>query len=546
MFCVRVFTFALFLSLSTGSMVAASSIEALPAVPDGISAEGFRSIRSIAIMHGGRFKPFESFSREILSLLTGSPTVARQEPVATVLSIAANPSDWVEARILSVPYRPLRSAIGIPEKQSYVSYNELVETKKLMRMLPEIVGKQQNDEKLSILENETMDLFNRFTMFTRVMQQDFPIVPSSNAMVVEWQPVLKTSIAPLWISLIDTFREGDQSAFMVKIVELKQTLRQVNPSVYPEDWRINLEITYHRIKPFVAARSLYGLSALLILIGLMGSRKLIYRTGFGFCIAAACIHTTGILIRVVVGGRPPVSNFFETMLWIPLVAVVIALIFERIYHAGYFVLSASMLAGITLLLADVVPLDPSIGPVVAVLRSNLWLTIHVLTIVASYGALALAAVLAHIYASAYVSGRARTKTLKSMGLFMYRTIQVGIVLLASGIMLGAVWANASWGRYWGWDPKETWSLITLLWFIAVLHGRFAGWLKDISVALSIIGGFFLLLMTYYGVSFYLVGLHSYAGANAKPVPPLLIGYFIAEVVFIAAVSMIAMNRRKLA
>ena len=108
-----------------------------------------------------------------------------------------------------------------------------------------------------------------------------------------------------------------------------------------------------------------------------------------------------------------------------------------------------------------------------------------------------------------------------------------MVLLAAGIMLGAVWANASWGRYWGWDPKETWALITLLWFLAVLHGRFAGWMNGVTVAVATIAGFFLLLMIYYGVSFYLVGLHSYAGGHAKPIPPLLIAYLLAEAFFMA-------------
>ena len=188
------------------------------------------------------------------------------------------------------------------------------------------------------------------------------------------------------------------------------------------------------------------------------------------------------------------------------------------------------------------PLDSSISPVVAVLHSNLWLTIHVLTIVASYGALALATVLAHIYSVQFAARRASRRTLSSLEALVYRVIQVGVVLLAGGIMLGAVWANASWGRYWGWDPKETWALITLLWFVATLHGRFAGWLKGVGFALTTIGGFFLLLMTYYGVSFYLVGLHSYAGGHAKPLPSLLIGYLIAEAAFLAYMGSIAWRR----
>ena len=193
-------------------------------------------------------------------------------------------------------------------------------------------------------------------------------------------------------------------------------------------------------------------------------------------------------------------------------------------------------------LADYVPLDSSIAPVVAVLRSNLWLTIHVLTIVASYGALALATVLAHVYGWMTLRGRDANNALVSLDLFLYRTIQVGVVLLAAGVMLGAVWANASWGRYWGWDPKETWALITLLWFLAILHGRFAGWLKGAGVALATIGGFLLLLMTYYGVSFYLVGLHSYAGGHAKPLPPLLLAYLVGEFAFMLAVGLSPRSR----
>ena len=117
-------------------------------------------------------------------------------------------------------------------------------------------------------------------------------------------------------------------------------------------------------------------------------------------------------------------------------------------------------------------------------------------------------------------------------------------MLASGVILGGVWANASWGRYWGWDPKETWALITLLWYLALLHGRFAGWIHGIGTALMTIAGFFLLLMTYYGVSFYLVGLHSYAGGHAKPLPPLLIAYLIGELGFMALAGWSALRRRR--
>jgi ABC-type transport system involved in cytochrome c biogenesis permease subunit len=232
------------------------------------------------------------------------------------------------------------------------------------------------------------------------------------------------------------------------------------------------------------------------------------------------------------------------MLWLPFVGVILTLVFERIYRAGTFGFAGGLLAGLALLLADHLPLDPSISPVAAVLRSNLWLTIHVLTIVGSYAPLSLAAVLAHVYGGLYLARGGRHPGLALLNIFLYRLIQVGVVLLAAGIMLGAVWANASWGRYWGWDPKETWSLITLLWFLALLHGRFAGWLRGVGFSLGIVAGFLLLLMTYYGVSFYLAGLHSYAGGHAKPLPPPLAAYVAAEVAFVAAVTRAVFRERK--
>jgi len=281
------------------------------------------------------------------------------------------------------------------------------------------------------------------------------------------------------------------------------------------------------------------------LLGWLIRRFAISRTiGMAAFWIGALLHAAGIVLRMIIGGRPPVSNFFETMLWLPFVGVVLALVFERIYRADLFALAASVLAAIMLVLADLVPLDSGISPVVAVLRSNLWLTIHVLTIVASYGALDLAAVLAHFYGVVFVLQRNARKRLASIETFLYRTIQVGVVLLAGGVMLGAVWANASWGRYWGWDPKETWALITLLWFLAVLHGRFAGWLTGIWLSLATIGGFLLLLMTYYGVSFYLVGLHSYAGGHAKPLPTVLIAYLLAEVAFMTCAALVAVSRMR--
>ncbi|MBI2094488.1 MAG: cytochrome c biogenesis protein CcsA, partial [Candidatus Omnitrophica bacterium] len=509
------------------------------------------SIRHWAIQHRGRHKPFESFARETLQLITGNQHLPGQEPALSVLSMIVDPEPWEQANLLSVPFVPLRDALGIDRKTTHVSYSQLLSTRKLMRMLPAIVEKQNRDEKLSMLEQETMDLYERFVSLNALFERRLDLLPPAESLASSWvsitEPVgysqeQQAGFQEGWAAFVTAVRSSQQQEAIRQAQNLSQRFRMANPKAYPSQWRLSLEVAYHRLAPFVAARIFYLGAVVGLMLGILLKRNAAVRIGVTSLWIAVFLHVSGIATRVIVGGRPPVSNFYETMLWLPFVAVVLSIFLDRAQH--YLKIAAAFLAALTLFLADQVPLDSSIAPVVAVLRSNLWLTIHVLTIVASYGALALASVLAHFYGFLFLKQPGHP-SLSAIDSLVYRTIQVGVVLLASGVMLGAVWANASWGRYWGWDPKETWALITLLWYLAVLHGRFAGWLKGVGVVLTTIGGFFLLLMTYYGVSFYLVGLHSYAGGHAKPVPPLLIGYFVVELCFLVLLGFIAGKRRRL-
>ena len=540
------------------TMVLCAAVLLMPHAPAGaekdaaLPREALETLRHLAIQHNGRHKPLDSFARETLQLITGSPRVGHEDPVVTVLSMMANPARWQDAPLVDVPFIPLREALGLDRKTAHVSYNQLVETRTLMRMLPAIVEKQQREEKLSMLEQETMDAYERFVVLSGLMEQKLSLVPPPSMAERSWLPILEplgyvqeqqATLRSAWTTCLTAVRDGQPHALTASARRLAEVLQAANPAAYPARWRLRLEVLYNHVGPFRIARIIYLLTALMFVVGLSVSLRQLPTLARGTLALGFGVHGAGILTRIVLGGRPPVSNFYETTLWLPFVAVLLALIFERVYRVSFFGLAASLLAAITLFLADHLPLDSSISPVVAVLRSNLWLTVHVLTIVASYGALALATVLAHLYGWMDLVRAGKHPALASLEAFLYRTIQVGVVLLAGGIMLGAVWANASWGRYWGWDPKETWALITLLWFLAILHGRFAGWLKGVGMALSTIGGFALLLMTYYGVSFYLVGLHSYAGGHAKPLPPLLIAYLIAEAAFIALVGFSAMNRK---
>jgi ABC-type transport system involved in cytochrome c biogenesis permease subunit len=166
---------------------------------------------------------------------------------------------------------------------------------------------------------------------------------------------------------------------------------------------------------------------------------------------------------------------------------------------------------------------------VPVLADNFWLTTHVLTITLSYGAFALALGVGHI-----VLGKAifRLQPSPVLNNYLYRTIQIGVLLLAVGTILGAVWANYSWGRFWDWDPKETWALIALLAYLFLLHGRIAGKWAGFGMAVGAILAFQTIIMAWYGVNFILgVGLHSYGFGSGGL--PGAVAFVSAEVLFVA-------------
>ena len=174
-------------------------------------------------------------------------------------------------------------------------------------------------------------------------------------------------------------------------------------------------------------------------------------------------------------------------------------------------LAGSLVATFCMMVADFAPviLDDRLGPLEPVLRSNLWLTIHVMTITLSYAAFFLALGVGDYGLFLSIRGKFPSK-IKDLAQVTYHLIQVGVVLLTTGTILGGVWADYSWGRFWGWDPKETWAFIALMGYIALLHARLVGWVRDFGMLAGAVIAFSLVVMAWYGVNFILgAGLHSY-------------------------------------
>jgi ABC-type transport system involved in cytochrome c biogenesis permease subunit len=232
---------------------------------------------------------------------------------------------------------------------------------------------------------------------------------------------------------------------------------------------------------------------------------------------------------------------YESVVWVAFGTIFFALVFEAIYRSRYFLLGAVPVAVASLILADTQPviLDRSIHPLVPVLADNFWLTTHVLTITLSYAAFALALGVGHIILGKSILGGKASPALHN---YLYRTLQIGVLLLAIGTILGGVWANYSWGRFWDWDPKETWALIAFLTYLFLLHGRIAGKWGGFGMAVGAVLAFQSVIMAWYGVNFILgVGLHSYGFGTGGL--PGAVAFVLCEFAFVA-LAVIRQKRSK--
>ena len=302
------------------------------------------------------------------------------------------------------------------------------------------------------------------------------------------------------------------SSFKDQMAEFQNVVFGAGETKAFQPFKIQVEIFYNSLKPFQKAWIFY----FLFLLALLTIYVLKWDHFFKWLIPLAVIgfsfHSLGLLLRSYIMSRPPVSNMYETVVWVPWVALVAGSVF---YFRGSKLpfIASVLLSCFCLFLINLAPdiLDGSLQPLEAVLNSSFWLSTHVIIITMSYSFFFMAFVLGDMALVSYLVRKSQPLSLiKKMYGSIYRTIQWGVLFLAGGTILGGIWADYSWGRFWGWDPKESWALVSLLAYLALLHGKLVGWIKPFGMAIGAVMMFFLVIMAWYGVNFVLgAGLHTY-------------------------------------
>jgi len=327
----------------------------------------------------------------------------------------------------------------------------------------------------------------------------------------------------------DAFRANDPARFLKVTREYAGWLNIEHP-----EWagRTSFELRFNQMEPFYHSMVLYVATFLMACLSWLFWPRGMRNSAFLLLVLAFAVHSFGMLARMYIQGRPPVTNLYSSAIFVGWGAVLLGLIIERIYRDGIGAASAGMVGFISLIVAHHLGTSgDTLEMMQAVLDSNFWLATHVVVITAGYSAMFLAGFLAIAYVVLGIFTRLLTReTAKKLTGMVYGIICFATLFSFVGTVLGGIWADQSWGRFWGWDPKENGALLIVLWCALILHARWGGLIRQRGIMAMAIFGNAITAFSWFGVNMLGVGLHSY-GFMDKAFP-WLVGFVIAQAVFV--------------
>ena len=504
----------------------------------------------------GRIEPMNTLTSEVLRKVARKNKINGLSADQIILGMVSDPGYWQTARMIKVSDQSLIDLLGL--KGKYASFNDFLDLNYGTYKISDYVdasykkkpAQRTGFEKDIIKVDERVNIC--YMIYTGSLFRIFPMPGDENNKwyATEDAEIFDTAdvvfirhILPLYYSTINkAIASGNWEEAGENLDYIKRYQKKYGEQIFPNQKKIRLEILYNNINLFKKLFLLYSLAGFILLMILLITtirRSSGFRVTISILIfllgAAFASHTAGLAARWYISGHAPWSNGYETMIYIAWATMASGFIFMK--HSRITLAVTSVLASLTLMVANMSWMDPEITTLVPVLKSY-WLIIHVAVITASYSFLAIGMILGFLILIilSFASEKSYRKiklTIQELTNINEMNLTIGVVLLTIGTFLGAVWANESWGRYWGWDPKETWTLVSILVYSFVIHMRMVPGLRgNFAFNFAALISFSSIIMTYFGVNYYLSGLHSYASGDPVPIP-LFVYYAIVIVAFVS-------------
>lgn len=509
--------------------------------------------------HDGRFKPANTLSDELVRKMSRKTSINGLNSDQILLGMMSNPSKWQQVPLIKVSHPELKAILKMTgSRASYFDFINMNDrTYKLSKYVTEAYVK--TPALRNKFDNEILKVDERLNVCFMIFNGDMlKILPNAYNPNIPWYSptskianmpeadsiFLKTVIPAYLAALADgNIKQADE--LLAGIADYQ---KKFGASIIPAESRINFEILYNKMAIFNNLSRMYGILGVLLIMLLFvemfkPSKGLKYVINFFIVLVVIgfVFQTFGLAIRWYISGHAPWSNGYESMIYISWITLLAGLIFAS--GSKMTIAATTILSSIILMVAHLSWMDPEVTNLVPVLKSY-WLTIHVSVITASYGFLALSAILGMMNLLLMIM-KSRKNAIKmdskinELTAINERSVMIGLYLLTIGTFLGGVWANESWGRYWGWDPKETWALVSVLVYSFIAHMHYMPGLKSkYAYNFATLFSLSVILMTYFGVNYYLSGLHSYAQGDPVPIPNFVY-YSVATVL---AISMLAYYR----
>ena len=533
------------------------------------SKEHSQKLASLVVQkQGGRMTPLDTLAGEILEKLYKSRTYQGQDASGVVISMFMFKQWWAFEPIIIMPKNSGVNAefakiLGLNAPQKYIRYADFFDENDNYKLQKYVENaNRKNPNARGVFDKELIKLDERANILNLVLGGDllkiFPLQSKQDNLWLAPNQLDEASkmglinqaegeeVAFLFGNYINAsvlgLIEGNYSKADEILQRIKDYQRKYGEDIMPSQSKINAEIFSNSAQIFVKLMPIYLLAGILLLCLVLykmlrpsANIHIAFKFVYVLTIFAFVALTAGLCLRGYLAERAPWSNAYESMIYIAWALGLCGILFSR--KSPLALSLTSILAGLVLWVAHLGEMDPQITNLVPVLDSY-WLSIHVSVITASYGFLGLCTLLGVFVLvllcfmkkdGKYNANLARNITeatrINEMAMIL------GLMLLTIGNFLGAIWANESWGRYWSWDSKESWSLISILIYAAVLHIRLIPSLSNqYTFAVASMFSYWSIVMTYFGVNYFLVGMHSYAAGDAAKIPNFVLYIFIVMLI----------------
>jgi cytochrome c-type biogenesis protein CcsB len=507
----------------------------------------------------GRIKPINTITSDIVNKIYKKKTLLGLDHNQIVLGMMTRPAQWRQMKVIHLgKHKGIKELLEVGESEKYASFEQFFHSPqtlggyKLQEAIAEAMRKKPSSR--TKLDKDVIKIDERVNIALMVFQGSlFTIYPKPMDLNYKWYATIdaleqfsdherqeiKQLATSYFVGVDNGYKDGNWSEANQAVDALKVYQEKHGAAVMPDPLKIEAEIFYNNAAIFER------LFPILLVLGLIlltiAFAKILSSFTFSKLIVILksllslifIVYTATLILRWYISGHAPWSDGYESMLYIGWATMLAGFIYAR--YSVFALASTSILTALILFVAHLSWMDPQITNLVPVLKSY-WLTIHVSMITASYGFLALGALLGFIALWLFIlktpkNERRIVLAIQELNAINEMALIFGLALLTIGNFLGGVWANESWGRYWGWDPKETWALISIVIYTIIIHLRLIKEIySEFLLSATSLVAFASIIMTYFGVNYYLSGMHSYAAGDPVPIPTFV--YYTIVVVFI--------------